>query len=154
MNNLNRLKGENSKTEEILPQEDFIKFYKNLNSRDKDHNSVQKQIIEEFVSLKNNFNMSEVIGDLNNEISTDEIIEAIRSIRNGKTASTDLISNEMLKNAVPILIKPLQKLFNLIFKNETYYIKRGTNLTQGTIEVFLLVPIKENFLIKLSINVC
>ena len=120
MNNLNRLKGENSKTEEILPQEDFIKFYKNLNSRDKDHNSVQKQIIEEFVSLKNNFNMSEVIGDLNNEISTDEIIEAIRSIRNGKTVSTDLISNEMLKNAVPILIKPLQKLFNLILKNGTF----------------------------------
>jgi hypothetical protein len=50
LNNLNRLKGENSKTEEILPQEDFIKFYQNLNSRDKDHNSVQKQIIEEFVS--------------------------------------------------------------------------------------------------------
>ena len=97
MNNLNRLKGENSETEEILPQEDFIKFYQNLNSRDKDHNSVQKQIIEEFVSLKNNFSMSEVIGDLNNEISTDEIIEAIRSIRNGKIASTDLISNEMLK---------------------------------------------------------
>jgi hypothetical protein len=45
-----------------------------------DHNSVQKQIIEEFVSLKNNFSMSEVIGDLNNEISTDEIIEAIRQI--------------------------------------------------------------------------
>ena len=118
LNNLNRLKGENSKTEEILPHEDFIKFHKNLNSRDKDHNSVQKQIIEEFVSLKNNFNMSEVIGDLNNEISTDEIIEAIRSIR--KIASTDLISNEMLKNAVPILIKPLQNLFNLIFKNGTF----------------------------------
>jgi hypothetical protein len=62
--------------------------------------------------------MSEVIGDLNNEISTDEIIEAIRSIR--KIASTDLISNEMLKNAVPILIKPLQNLFNLIFKNGTF----------------------------------
>ena len=120
MNNLNRLKGENSKTEVILPHEDFIKFYKNLNRRDKDHNSVQKQIIEEFVSLKNNFNMSEVIGDLNNETSTDEIIEAIRSIRNGKTVSTDLISNEMLKNAVPILIKPLQKLFNLILKNGTF----------------------------------
>jgi hypothetical protein len=45
--------------------------------------------------------MSEVIGDLNNEISTDEIIETIRSIRNGKTASTDVISNEMLQNAVP-----------------------------------------------------
>ena len=53
--------------------------------------------------------MSEVIGDLNNEISTDEIIEAIRLIRNGKTASTDLISNEMLKNAVPILIKTTSK---------------------------------------------
>jgi hypothetical protein len=52
-----------------LPQEDFIKFYQNLNSRDKDHNSVQKQIIEEFVSRKNNFNMSEVIGDLDNFIT-------------------------------------------------------------------------------------
>lgn len=72
LNNLNRLKGENSIREEISPQEDFSKFYKNLNSRDKDDNSVQKQVIEEFVSLKNNFNMSEVIGDLNN----DEIIEA------------------------------------------------------------------------------
>jgi hypothetical protein len=60
--------------------------------------------------------MSEVIGDLNNEISTDEIIEAIRSIRNGKTASTDLISNEMLKDAVPILIKPLQRLQSYIQK--------------------------------------
>jgi hypothetical protein len=48
--NHNRLEGENSKTGEILPQEDFIKFYKSLNSRDKVHNSVQKQIIEEFVS--------------------------------------------------------------------------------------------------------
>jgi hypothetical protein len=47
----------------------------------------------------------------------------------------------VLKHAVPILIKPLEKLFNLIFKNGIYYIKRGTNLTQGTIEVFLLVPI-------------
>jgi len=64
--------------------------------------------------------MSEVIGDLNNKINTDEIIESIRSIRNGKTAPADLISNEMLKNAVPILIKPLQKLFNLIFKNGTF----------------------------------
>jgi hypothetical protein len=43
-----------------------------------------------------------------------------RSIGNGKTASTDLISNEMLKNAVPILIKLHQKLFNLIFKNGTF----------------------------------
>jgi hypothetical protein len=120
LNNLNRLKDENSKTEEILPQEDFIKFYKNLKSRDKDHNSVQKQIIKVFVSLKNNFNMSEFIGDLNNEISTDEIIEDIISIRNGKAASTYLISNEMLKDVVPIFIKPLQKLFNLIFKNGTF----------------------------------
>ena len=32
LNNLNRLKDENSKTEEILPHEDFIKFYKNLKS--------------------------------------------------------------------------------------------------------------------------
>ena len=32
LNNLNRLNGENSETEEILPQEDFIKFYKNLKS--------------------------------------------------------------------------------------------------------------------------
>lgn len=53
--------------------------------------------------------------DLNKEISTDEILEAIQSIRNGKSASSDMISNEMLKYAVPILLKPIKKLFNYIF---------------------------------------
>ena len=54
-------------------------------------------------------------------MSTDEIIETIRSIRNGKTASAYLISNEMLKNAVPILIKTTSKtLQSVIFKNGTF----------------------------------
>jgi hypothetical protein len=50
----------------------------------------------------------------------DEILKAVHSLKNGKSASADLISNEMLKKAVPVLIKPLHKLFNFIFTNEKF----------------------------------
>lgn len=140
LNKLDKQKCGNS--EDILPQEEFIKFYKNLNSCDKEYNKKQKDIIEEYTSLKDNFERSEITDNLNNEISTDEIIEAIRTIRNGKSASADMISNEMLKNAVPILIKPLQKLFHLIFRagafpkiwNESFLVllhKRGDKFDPG-----------------------
>jgi hypothetical protein len=52
----------------------------------------------------------------------DEILKAVHSLKNGKSASADLISNEMLKKAVPVLIKPLHKLFNFIFTNVLFCI--------------------------------
>ncbi|CAG2203393.1 unnamed protein product [Mytilus edulis] len=54
---------------------------------------------------------------LSSEITIEEIVTDIRLIKNGKSTSADMISNEMLKNAIPILVKPLHKLFNSIFES-------------------------------------
>jgi len=44
----------------------------------------------------------------------------MRLLRNGKSASSDLISNEMLKNGLSAIIKPLYKLFNFIFSSGNF----------------------------------
>ena len=58
--------------------------------------------------------------EFNQEINTDEIIKAIRTLRNGKSTSSDLIANEMLKNGTTARLKLLQKLFNFIFSNGNF----------------------------------
>ena len=49
-------------------------------------------------------------------ITQEEIIKAVKTLKNGKATSSDLISNEMLKHGTPQLLEPLIKLFNLIFE--------------------------------------
>ena len=117
---LHRQNCNNNQFEDILPQEEFIEFYKKLNCCERVHNKEQTNIIEEYMHLKNQLEKSELTDNLSNQISTDEILAAIRSIRNGKSASSDMISNEMLKNAIPVLIKPLQKLFNIVFSTGNF----------------------------------
>ena len=119
LNKLSRQKS-NNKENESLPQEDFIQFYKKFYNCDINHNSFHSKIIKDFDSLKEKFNLSHVTDDLthlSSEITIEEIVTAIRLIKNGKGTSADMISNEMLKNAIPILIKPLHKLFNSIFES-------------------------------------
>ena len=60
----------------------------------------------------------QLVDDLNKEISTDEILEAIQSIRNGKSAFSDMISNEMLKYAIPILLKPIKNCSTILLKQD------------------------------------
>jgi hypothetical protein len=62
-------------------------------------------------------NITQILDEPNNEITVDEILKAVHLLKNGKSASADLISNEMLKKAVPVLLKPLHKLFNFIISN-------------------------------------
>jgi accessory gene regulator protein AgrB len=47
---------------------------------------------------------------LDNDITTQEISAAIKSLKDGKSTSPDMISNEMLKYGGPIILKPLEKL--------------------------------------------
>ena len=42
-------------------------------------------------------------------------MKAIKSLKNGKSASGDNITNEMLKNGSSVFINALKKLFNYIF---------------------------------------
>ena len=78
----------------------------------------QENVNRKFVSMSEN--ITQILDEPNNEITVDEILKAVYSLKNGKSASADLISNEMLKKAVPVLIKPLHKLFNFIFTNEKF----------------------------------
>ena len=57
---------------------------------------------------------------LNNSIKVDEILKAVKSLKNGKSAGADCISNEMIKNGIPVLLEPLCKLFNFIFQKGTF----------------------------------
>ncbi|CAG2204204.1 unnamed protein product [Mytilus edulis] len=103
LNKLSRQKS-NNKENESLPQEDFIQFYKKLNNCDINHNSFHSKIIKDFDSLKEKFNLSHVTDDLthlSSEITIEEIVTAIRLIKNGKSTSADMISNEMLKMQSP-----------------------------------------------------
>ena len=40
--------------------------------------------------------------------------------KNGKAPESEFISNEMIKYGMLVLLKPLYKLFNLIFSNDTF----------------------------------
>ena len=116
-NLLNKLENK-SKSERIkLPHSTFINFYKNLNKRDEGNNPFQIKIIEEFENLLQSLNSELASTDFDKEIQQDEIRKAVSSLRNGKSSSLDMISNEMLKNGTSVLIKPLNKLFNLVLSN-------------------------------------
>ena len=72
----------------------WIMFRKTFNNR-------------KFVSMSEN--ITQILDEPNNEITVDEILKAVYSLKNDKSASADLISNEMLKKAVAVLLKPLHK---------------------------------------------
>ena len=72
----------------------WIMFRKTFNNR-------------KFVSMSEN--ITQILDEPNNEITVDEILKAVYSLKNDKSASADLISNEMLKKAVAVLLKPFHK---------------------------------------------
>ena len=49
-----------------------------------------------------------------------EILEAIKSLKNNKSTSFDMVSNEMLKASMPALLDPIFKLFSTMIKNSLY----------------------------------
>ena len=55
------------------------------------------------------------VSDLNSDITEDEIIGAIKKLKNNKATGPDLVMAEMLKSSVRLLIPYLVCLFNIIF---------------------------------------
>ena len=73
------------------------------------------------------------------------ILKAVESFVNGKASATDLISNEMIKYGIPVLLKPLHKLFNFISNGGSFpkswnksiitlLYKKSSKMTQVIIE--------------------
>jgi hypothetical protein len=57
---------------------------------------MQNKIMKEFESLKNKMELDKY-HTLNDGITANEILDAIKHLKNNKSSSIDMISNEMLK---------------------------------------------------------
>ena len=73
--------------------------------------------LEKYIGAFIEENKGKLFNELNYEITECEIISAIRQLKNKKAAGIDGILNEMLKASAIKIIKPLCKLFNVIFKS-------------------------------------
>ena len=104
-----------------IPNEDeFINFFKEINSCDSKHNHFHKNILLQLKDKLKDLEANKEEHNLNNKITVDEIMKAIKNLKNGKSAGADLISNEMIKSGTQVLINPLCKLFNFIFQTGTF----------------------------------
>ena len=99
---------DNSIPEPQVSLDEFHKFFKTLNEHG--HNDNESDIV---------FNQNEVNGDLNEEINTEiteqEIITAVKSLKNNKAPGTDDIINEQIKSTITIMLPTYVKLFNIVF---------------------------------------
>ena len=113
---INKLDKSNSSdnTEELNITE-FTNFYKKLGSitSKSNNNSLHENVVKNLnFLLKDKTNID---NNLNGPILEKEIIKAVRGLKNGKACASDLIANEMIKYGMPVLLKPLHKLFNFVF---------------------------------------
>ena len=117
-NLINELKNSNTSTSTCIPisPEKWDEYYKTLNMTDKNndfHNSIGSKIL-------NMQNRKESNHMMNSQITEKEIILAIKKLKNKKSPGYDGYCSELLKCSSDFLIKPLQKLFNLILESGIY----------------------------------
>jgi hypothetical protein len=120
-NLLNKLSSERIQ-DESFNQTEFIKFFQNLNlsSENIPNNEFHDNIIQKLKHLKGSLSASNSDDEFNVPIKSDEILKVIKTLKNGKSAAIDSVSNEMIKYGMPLLLEPLTKLFNLIFMKGTF----------------------------------
>lgn len=92
-------------------------FFTNLNKADSNLNEFHKDILKKFHAMKNKLHHSNF---LEPEITINEIKTALKSLKNGKSSSTDMIANEMLKHGGYLMLNSLGKLFNFILNSGTF----------------------------------
>ena len=82
---------------------------KTLNTDETINNEFQTNITSEMHTLESqNVHLDTTVSELKKEINTDEIMKAIKSLKNGKSASGDDITNEMLKHGTPVFINAIK----------------------------------------------
>ena len=56
-------------------------------------------------------------GNLDYDITVNEIMEACKKLKNNKSSAYDMIKNEMLRSALPSIKKTVAKIFNILLKS-------------------------------------
>ena len=118
-----------------------------MNTDENINNEFQTNFTSELHTLESqNVQLDTTDSELNKEINTDEIMKAIKSFKNDKSASGDDITNKMLKHGTPVLINAIKKLFNYIFNigkfpcswNESFIVlihKKGSKLQRNFLNI-------------------
>ena len=99
----------------------FHKFFNDLYNHkcDKIHQSEEVDPTT-YQALNIDEDARKLVEELNRDFTLPEITEVIKKLKNNKSTSDDLISNEMLKNSGDQLQKLLLKLFNNCLNHGTY----------------------------------
>lgn len=99
------------------PLGDLFNFYKSASELVTDNNSnenVDNDIIHEDINLSQNMPRNESDDELNGPITPDEILRAVKSLKNNKSPGLDNVLNEHLKSTVTLMCPLYVKLFNVI----------------------------------------
>lgn len=97
-----------------VPKDDLYEHYLKLNKDDEVH---QKH---EYNKLIEDLEKQPTFTELDYKFTGQEIINAIRQLKKRKSSGPDMILNEMIKSAQPVVINIFKKLFNLILLNGNY----------------------------------
>jgi uncharacterized protein with ParB-like and HNH nuclease domain len=62
---------------------------------------------------------------LNGEITEEELLDAIKNVKNNKSPGLDNILIEYLKNSTPELTRIYRKIFNIVLKTLELYQRTG-----------------------------
>lgn len=112
---INKLNPNKHKLKEDIPITNFIKYYKELTTKQFPNNNQHVDILKNIKILEcNTLTNTEHLQLLNHKITPTEIIQNISNLKNGKSAAADKICNEMLTYGINELINPLVKLFNIV----------------------------------------
>ena len=117
-----KLKKSKTKTEQFdsLDMENFEKFFSTLYSNE--HKTMSTERKEHLKDMAKELNSENELSDqiLNKVITTDEITLSIKSLRQGKSSSDDMICNEFLKYLHQDGVRVLCKLYNKCLDTGTY----------------------------------
>ena len=58
---------------------------------------------------------------MDHDIPEKEVTDASRKLKNNKASAQDLIKNEMIKSALPVLSKQTVKIFNIILSTGQFH---------------------------------
>ena len=90
----------------------WISHFATLHSKHTLHNE-QQNILNKLEELENNKQNNNSLDD---PITENEIRNAMKKLKNNKSAYSDRIKNEMIKSSIETLLKAYHKLFNLILE--------------------------------------
>ena len=113
---VNELKNDSlpaDKAEKINRSQWYMHFRDLL--RDNAHkidSDIQKDIKDELT----NYETSHQEGSLDYEITEKEVIDASHKLKNNKASAYDMIKNEMIKSAVPVMKQTIVEVFNKLLK--------------------------------------